>query len=212
MHIGLHLWSACGYSAQATHKQGKTATHTLIPIPCLIVTLISALHHRCNYTHSFLLTCWGLPPPPAGDGISCSVGMIIVGISNKKSCRVIVGSAHTSAAFLRAWVFTCVLQTVPSLTCHFHFFFQQSTFTSWVSNTDLLRTEEICCMLIEHSCEMTLSDDMWQKKNVFSPLALGRSKMHGSGCSKFGQILFQCSNCTRGHWTETAFAEVSILH
>lgn len=67
-------------------QTGKTATHTLIQIPCLIVTLISALHHRCNYTHSFLLTCWGLPPPPAGDGISCSVGMIIVGISNKKRC------------------------------------------------------------------------------------------------------------------------------
>lgn len=51
-------------------------------------------------------------------------------------------------------------------TSRFHFFFQQSTFTSWVSNADLLRTEEIF-LLMEHSCEMTLSDDMWQKKNVF---------------------------------------------
>lgn len=102
-------WSASAESLwlqRAGRTQtGKTATHTLLQIPCLIVTLISALHHRCNYTHSFLLTCWGLPPSPAGHGISCSVGMIIVGISNKKRCRVIM----------------CVLHTVPA---------SHSTFTS----------------------------------------------------------------------------------
>lgn len=63
---------------------------------------------------------------------------------------------------------------------HFHFFFHQSTFTSWDSNADLLRTFFFLKMFIEHSCEMTLSDDTWQKKCV-----LFRSKMHGSGCSRF---------------------------
>lgn len=55
-----------------------------------VVTLINVLHQCGDYTHSFLSapgTCWALPPPQAGDGISCSVGKIIVGISKKRLVR-----------------------------------------------------------------------------------------------------------------------------
>lgn len=84
LRIGQRSWRTCGNTEQATVKQH---THTRMQITRLVVTLISVLYHPGNYTHSFLFTqgtCWGRPPPRASDGISCGVGKIIVGISEKR--------------------------------------------------------------------------------------------------------------------------------
>lgn len=89
------LWSCLGSSVESGGRKcsalvrdaGERNTH----MPRLIVTLISVLPHPGNYTHNFLLSqgTWGPPPLGAGGGISCGVGTIIVGIVQKKKCRVI---------------------------------------------------------------------------------------------------------------------------
>lgn len=122
----------------------QTKKHTNMQIPCLTVTLISVLHHPGNSTHNFLFTqdTWGLPPLKAGDGISCSVGMIIIGISKKRRNVMWLdndGSAETATTFLSGRdrvCFMCLIlpeskySTVPvwyytfSLNFHLHCFVQ----------------------------------------------------------------------------------------
>lgn len=48
-------------------------------------------------------------------------------------------------------------------------------------------------------------------KVVFSPSALSRSQKPAGGSSKFCQVYFHCSTCTRCHRAVTAFAEASCL-
>lgn len=114
----------CAYKRYRWRAGGNTRSHT--QIPRLIATVISAIHHRLNYTRGFLLTCRGFPS--ARRFLSrwrdnCRNQQEKETPSDEGLCLVSMQQAVSDHQTGGGW--GCVFQA------HFHFFFfQQSTFTS----------------------------------------------------------------------------------